>query len=225
MKAGLPGSIQAVLFDLDGTLIESAPDLAGAANDLREQRGLPPLPLSELRPWVGAGARGMVGAAFNVQPGQPGFEALRDAFLGQYEKRLTQLTHVFEEVIPLLHHLQSRFIPWGIVTNKYRRFAGPIIEALGLNRQAAAIICGDTTPYAKPHPAPLLEAARQISVAPEACLYVGDDLRDMQAGLAAGMSTVAAGWGYLGTGEPIEVWGANFIAQTPQDLLKWLELP
>lgn len=225
MKAALSGGIQAVFFDLDGTLIESAPDLAAAANHLRQERGLPPLPLSELRPWVGAGARGMVGAALDVHPGQADFDALRDAFLAQYEQRLTQFTHVFQDMIPVLHQIQSRLMPWGIVTNKHQRFTGPIVQALGLNQQAAAIICGDTTPYAKPHPAPLLEAARQVGVAPEACLYVGDDLRDIQAGHAAGMSTVAAAWGYLGKGEAIEAWGANFIAQTPQDLLKWLDLP
>jgi 2-phosphoglycolate phosphatase len=224
MSTAGPTRIRAVLFDLDGTLIESAPDLAGAANDLRQQRGLPPMPLSELRPWVGAGARGMVGAAFKLQPGHAEFDALRDAFLQRYEERMTQLTHVFDEIRPLLEHLQSRPMPWGIVTNKHTRFARPIVQALGLHEQAATLICGDTTPHAKPHPAPLLEAAQQIGVPPEACLYVGDDLRDMHAGLAAGMLTAAAGWGYLGVGESIEAWGADFIAQTPDDLLKWLEL-
>ena len=225
MNTAPKGRIRAVLFDLDGTLIDSAPDLAGAANDLREQRGLPPMPLSELRPWVGAGARGMVGAALNVTPGHEEFEGLRDAFLRLYEERMTRLTHVFHDMQALLQCLASHPMPWGIVTNKHTRFAQPIVQALGLHEQSATLVCGDTTPHAKPHPEPLFEAARQIGLPPESCLYVGDDLRDVQAGAAAGMLTAAAGWGYLGAGESIEAWGADHIAQTPNELLKWLDLP
>lgn len=212
------------LFDLDGTLIDSAPDLAGAANDLRAAHGLPPLPLAALRPMVGSGARGMVGIAFGVTPEQAAFAALRDAFLDRYAQRLLVDTQVFAAVVPLLDALDAAGRPWGIVTNKAMRFAAPIVEGLGLGRRAAVLIAGDTTPHAKPHPEPLLEAARRLGVAPAACAYVGDDLRDVQAGRAAGMTTLAAAWGYLGQGEPVTAWGADHVLDHPGQLLNWLEL-
>ncbi len=224
MRRPLRGAYHAVLFDLDGTVIDSAPDLAGAANELRQQRGLPALPLETLRPWVGAGARGMVWAALEVDPSQPEFNALRDEFLTRYEQRMTALTQVFDAMHPLLMALNQAQVPWGIVTNKAARFALPLVRALQLDRHAATVVCGDTTPHAKPHPAPLLEAARQLDLPPQSCVYVGDDLRDIQAGEAAGMGTVSAGWGYLGLGEEVEGWGANFMASSPTELQKWLEL-
>ncbi len=215
---------RAVLFDLDGTLIDSAPDLAGAGNDMRAARGLAPLAFEQFRPMVGTGARGMVGIALQVGPGDDGFIELRDEFLRRYEQRMTTLTRVFEAMGPVLAELQSQGMPWGIVTNKAQRFTDPLVRALGLHTQAAAVISGDTTPHAKPHPAPLLEAARRMSLAPELCLYVGDDLRDVQAGQAAGMGTAAAAWGYLGAGEPIEAWGADHVIETPGQLLKLLTM-
>ncbi len=217
-------SYSAVLFDLDGTLIDSAPDLAAAANDLRHRRGMPTLAFETLRPWVGAGARGMVWAALEVASDQPEFIALRDEFLGCYEQRLTDTTRVFDAMQPLLNALSQRQISWGIVTNKAARFTLPLVRALKLDDRAATVICGDTTAHAKPHPAPLLEAARQLGVSPKSCVYVGDDLRDIQAGQAAGMDTVAAAWGYLGLGELVEHWGANFLAHTPFELQNWLDL-
>jgi len=215
--------VRAVLFDLDGTLIDSAPDLAGTGNDLRAARGLPPLPYEQFRPMVGAGARGMLGIALQVTPADEGFQALRDEFLGRYEQRMTQLTQVFEAMRPVLSALRSNGMLWGIVTNKAERFTHPLVKALGLE-DAAAVVCGDTTPHAKPHPAPLLEAARRLDLAPEACAYVGDDLRDVQAGRAAGMPTVACAWGYLGQGEPIGAWGADHLIETPGELLNLLGL-
>lgn len=215
---------QAVLFDLDGTLIDSAPDLAGAANDLRAAHDLPALPLERLRPMVGSGARGMVGVAFGVAPGDPRFESLRDDFLARYAQRLLQDTRIFEAVEPVLQALSAAGLPWGIVTNKAMRFAEPVVRGLGLDQRAAVLIAGDTTPHAKPHPAPLLEAARRLGVAAPDCAYVGDDLRDMQAGRGAGMAALAAGWGYLGQGEPIEAWGAHRVLDAPAQLLNWLEL-
>lgn len=215
---------QAVLFDLDGTLVDSAPDLGEAANDLRARRGLAPLPLSIYRPLTGTGARGMVGAALGVHPGEDSFEALRDEYLDLYAARMTRLTRVFDAVAPVIDLLDARALPWGIVTNKHTRYAVPVVAAAGLTARSRVLVCGDTTARAKPHPDPLLEAARRLGVEPGHCLYVGDDLRDVQAGQAAGMATVAAGWGYLGAGEPIEDWGADHVADTPDALLKWLAM-
>ena len=214
-----------LLFDLDGTLVDSAPDLAGAANDLRALHDLPPLDLGLLRPMVGSGARGMVGVAFGIAPPDPRFDALRDAFLDGYARRLLLHTRVFEAMAQVLDDLDARGHRWGIVTNKAMRFTAPIVDGLGLSARAAVVIAGDTTPHAKPHPAPLLEAARRAGVAPERCAYVGDDLRDVQAGKAAGMATVAAAWGYLGQGEPVQAWAADAVLDSPDQLLQWLDLP
>jgi phosphoglycolate phosphatase len=217
-------ALRVVLFDLDGTLIDSAPDLAGAANDMRVARGLPALPYAQLRPMVGSGARGMVGRAFDVGPEDDGFSDLRDEFLLRYEARMTQETKVFPDVLLLLDELDRREVPWGIVTNKATRYSAPIVAALGLAQRAQVLVCGDTTPHAKPHPAPLLEAALRMGVTPAACAYVGDDQRDVQAGEAAGMVTVAVAWGYLGLGDPIEAWGASHVIQSAHVLLKRLDL-
>ena len=214
----------AVLFDLDGTLVDSAPDLAGAANALRADHGLQPLPYEQLRPLVGTGARGMVGAAFGLGPEDPRFTELRDAFLAHYEARMLALTQVFPAMQPVLQQLDQHGLPWGIVTNKAQRFAEPVVAGTGLQPRAATLVCGDTTARAKPHPDPLLEAARRLGLAPQQCVYVGDDHRDIQAGRAAGMATLAAAWGYLGQGEAIEAWGADALLNSPAELLKWLEL-
>ncbi len=217
-------SIRAVLFDLDGTLIDSAPDLAAAANELRSVRGLPALPYEALRPMVGTGARGMLGVAIALTPADPGFIEARDEFLARYEQRMTTLTHVFPAMAKVIDALDQARLPWGIVTNKAERFALPLVLALGLGQRSAVVVCGDTTPQAKPHPEPLLEAARRMQVEPAACAYVGDDLRDVQAGRAAGMRTVAAAWGYLGKSEPIDAWAADHVINEPAQLLKWLAL-
>lgn len=221
----LGAGVRAVLFDLDGTLIDSAPDLAGAANEMRIARGVTPLPEAALRPLVGTGARGMVRRALGVRPEDDGYAELRDEFLGRYEARMTQQTFVFPEVHPLLAALQQLGLPWGIVTNKIARFSEPLVKSLGLWAAAATVVSGDTTPHAKPHPAPLLEAARRLRVAPGACVYVGDDHRDIVAGRAAGMQVVAAAWGYLGDGVRIDEWGADHVIETPLALLNLLAMP
>ena len=217
----LPG---VVLFDLDGTLVDSAPDLAGAANELRAEHGLAPLPYAALRPMVGTGARGMIGVAFGLTPDDPDFAALRDAFLARYAQRLLQSTVVFAEVAPVLDALDAAGICWGIVTNKAMRFTEPLVAGLDLGRRAAVVIAGDTTPHAKPHPEPLFEAARRLGVAPSECCYIGDDHRDVVAGRAAGMRTLVASWGYLGQAEPLQAWGADQVLTSPNQLLQWLEL-
>ncbi len=217
--------LAAVLFDLDGTLVDSAPDLAGAANDLLARRGRPPLPLQHLRPHGGSGARGMLGAAFGLQPGDAHYALLRDEFLDHYETRMLALTRPFAAVPALLAALESRGLAWGIVTNKAMRFAGPLTAALSLQPTAACLVAGDSTPHTKPHPAPLLEAARRLSLPPERCAYVGDDRREFLAARAAGMAAWAAAWGYLGPGEAPEAWGADHVLPDPTSLLNRLDLP
>lgn len=215
--------VHAVLFDLDGTLVDSALDLGGAGNDLRERRGLPPLPLEVFRPLTGTGARGMLRVALGTTPEDADFEALKDEYLAIYATRLTRLTRVFDAMAPVLDALDAAALPWGIVTNKHSRFAEPVVAGTGLATRSRVLVCGDTTARAKPFPDPLLEAARRLAVDPAHCLYVGDDLRDIQAGRAAGMGTAAAAWGYLGDGEPIEAWGADHLARTPAGLLEVLQ--
>jgi N-acetyl-D-muramate 6-phosphate phosphatase len=222
MVTGTAPVVRGVLFDLDGTLIDSAPDLAGAANRLRADHGMEPLPLEMLRPMVGSGARGMVGVAFGVVPGETQFEPLRDAFLAHYEAMLLQTTSPFAGVDEMLSALEATGIPWGIVTNKAARFTTAIVAGLKLAERAAVVVCGDTTPHAKPHPEPLLHAARAMGLAPEDMVYVGDDLRDTQAARAAGMAMVAATWGYLGLGESVHNWGADVLLDEPGQLLAWL---
>jgi phosphoglycolate phosphatase len=214
--------MKAVLFDLDGTLVDSAPDLAATANGMRADRGLAPVPYESLRRMVGAGARGMIGTAFGVMPSDERFDALRVEFLDRYARGLLERTQVFPAMQPVLARIEAAGLRWGIVTNKAERFTLPLVAGLPLLAGAAAVVAGDTTPHAKPHPQPLLEAARRLGLAPQECAYVGDDLRDVQAGRAAGMATVVAAWGYLGDGEPVHAWGADAIVEDPAALLNWL---
>ena len=216
-------NIQAVLFDLDGTLIDSAPDLGAAADKMRTQRGLPSLPLSAYRPMAGAGARGMLGVAFDMTPEHPEFAVYREEFFVNYENAMTERTVIFEGVPDMITALVRCGLPWGVVTNKASRFTLPLTSAIPLFASAGAIVSGDTTPHAKPHPEPLFEAARRLGVAPERCVYVGDDERDIVAGLAAGMQTVAATYGYLGQQADVQRWGAHLHIDAPLALLKVLQ--
>ena len=214
--------VQAVLFDLDGTLIDSAPDLGAAADKIRTDRGLPALPYELYRPMAGAGARGMLQVALDMLPDHPDFEAAKEEFLTNYQNCLTQRTQAFPGVAELLLSLRAKQLVWGIVTNKSKRFTEPLVEAMPLLAQAHTVISGDTTLHAKPHPEPLLEAARRLGVDPQRCVYVGDDERDVVAGLAAGMGTVAATYGYLGQKAEVSAWGAHAHIDLPVQLLQLL---
>ncbi|HEX8885576.1 MAG TPA: HAD-IA family hydrolase [Noviherbaspirillum sp.] len=209
---------QAILFDLDGTLADTAPDLAQALNKLRLERGMAPAPYESLRPYASAGARGLIGAGLGLTPEAAEYEALRIAFLNNYEAAIAVHSRLFDGVPELLAQLDRSGIAWGIVTNKAMRFTDPLVPMIGLGH-AACVVSGDTTPHAKPHPAPLLEAAQRLGKAPEHCWYVGDDMRDIQAGRAAGMLTIAAAWGYCGSEGPTQ-WNAHAIAQEPLELLQ-----
>lgn len=223
MKNTVFNGVKAVLFDLDGTLIDSAPDLGAAADKLRVDRGLPSLPLTDYRPFAGAGARGMLSVAFGMTPEHPDFAALRDEFFSNYEARILDGTYAFDGVPELIDCLQQQGFLWGVVTNKAARFTQPLVEAMPLFKSARAVVSGDTTPFSKPHPEPLFEAARRLGVQPQSCIYVGDDERDIVAGLAAGMKTVAATYGYLGAKAP-QAWGADESIKSPLELLKLLGL-
>ncbi len=207
----------AILFDLDGTLADTAPDLAAAVNLLRSVRGLEPTPYPLLRPTASAGARGMIGVAFGLKPEQPGYEELRQGFFDNYAAAMAVHSALFPGVPELLDGIAEAGLAWGIVTNKPMRFTDPLVGLVGLGH-AACIVSGDSTAHAKPHPAPLLEAARRLGLAPEQCWYVGDDVRDIEAGRAAGMRTLACTWGYGGTVEPAG-WGADHLLDNPRDLL------
>lgn len=214
--------VRAVLFDLDGTLVDSAPDLGAAADKMRTDRGLVSLPLAHYRPMAGAGARGMLRLAFGLTPDHADYATLREEFFVNYESCLTQRTFAFEGVAELISALGARKLAWGVVTNKSSRFSEPLTRAMPLFATAAAVVSGDTTPHAKPHPEPLFEAARRLGLAPAHCLYVGDDERDIVAGLAAGMGTVVATYGYLGEQGDFSQWGAHAAIHSPLQLLKLL---
>ena len=206
---------QAVLFDLDGTLIDSAPDLGAAADKMRTDRGLPSLDYALYRPMAGSGARGMLEIAFGMGPEHPDYENFKEEFLSNYEKAMTVHSVIFDGVQDLLVHLQELGLRWGVVTNKSQRFTLPLTAQIPLFASAQAIVSGDTTPHAKPHPEPLFEAARRMQLSPEHCWYVGDDERDIVAGKTAGMTTVAAHYGYLGSQAKVLSWGADHIIHSP----------
>jgi len=222
-RKALSRAVRAVLFDLDGTLADTAGDLAAALNAVRADLGLAPVPLESLRAHASAGARGMLGAGMGIVPDDARFPALRDAFLDHYATRLADTTRLFAGVPELLDALDARALPWGIVTNKATRFTLPVVTALKLAQRAGAIVSGDTTPRTKPHPEPLWHAARMLDVAPQDCIYVGDDLRDVQAGNAAGMTPIVACWGYMGDGQDPATWPACGSAARPLDVLDALD--
>jgi phosphoglycolate phosphatase len=220
MSGGLASPYKGVFFDLDGTLADTAPDLVAAANQLLIARNLAPKQYEVLRPCASAGARGLIGGAFGIDPEHPDFIPLRDEFFANYEKALLVNSVLFEGVDHLLDQLDGAKLPWGIVTNKSERFTNPLTDLMGLRQRAASTVSGDTTPYSKPHPEPILHAARIANIDPANSVYIGDDIRDIVAGKAAGMKTIAAAYGYCGCAEPPEAWGADYLVYHPKELLE-----
>ncbi len=214
--------IKAVLFDFDGTIADTAPDLGRALNRQRVARNRPPLPIELIRTVASAGARGLLELGFNLKPGDSAYQAMREEFLSLYTEQLCEDTCLFPGIAKLLDQLDSQAIPWGIVTNKPARFTRPLMHLLGLHHRAGCIISGDDTAHTKPHPEPLLTACQQINAVPDRCIYLGDDIRDVQASLAAGMKPIVALYGYLGNSAPPETWGASWLIDHPGDLLHYI---
>lgn len=214
--------IEAWLFDLDGTLVDTAPDLAAAANALRAARALPPLPLAHYRAYASSGARGLIDRALGITPDDASFESVRQAFLVHYLEHIADHSGLFDGLNAVLGWLDQRGIAWGVVTNKPKRFTDPLLAALGLTARAAVVVSADEVPAAKPAPDALIEACTRGGFEPRRCAYVGDDLRDIDAGRAAGMRTVTAEWGYLGTTEPA-AWLADDRCATPAELVTLMQ--
>jgi phosphoglycolate phosphatase len=211
--------IKAVLFDLDGTFADTAPDLAHALNVMRLERHLPPVPLEATRPVTSTGARGLLRVGFNMTQEHPDYAAMRGEFLDVYAANLCRETRLFPGIDELIDRIEARDLTWGIVTNKAERFAKPLIELLRLGTRCGCIIGGDTVSRMKPHPDPLFAACKLIGVDPGLCVYVGDDRRDVEAARAAGMRSIAVRYGYLNGGEP-DTWGADAVVDCPQDILQ-----
>lgn len=214
--------MQAVLFDLDGTLADTAPDLGAALNRVRVARGLEPVQHELLRPAASHGARGLIGVGFGITPEHPDFPDLRDAFLDFYEADIARHTTLFEGTHQLLDTLAQRAVPWGIVTNKITRFTRPLLEQLALEHTPGVVVCGDTVGVPKPDPRPMLHAAAQLGIPATECIYVGDAARDIEAGRRVGMKTLVARYGYIGPDDEPENWGADGYIDHPLDVLRWL---
>jgi len=211
-----------ILFDLDGTLVDTAHDLGYALNLQRERHGMAVLPLDVIRPYASHGSRGLLAVGFGLSPEDDGFEAMREEYLALYDQVLTRKPVLFEGVAELLDMLDKRTMPWGVVTNKPRRFTQPLLQNIGLLERAACVVSGDDAARPKPHPDTLFLACEQAGVSPEKCWYVGDAERDIQAGKAAGMQTVVALYGYLGEDDRPAEWGADIAVNSPLELLELL---
>lgn len=214
--------LEAVLFDLDGTLADTAPDMARTVNLMREKRGLAPVPAAQVRPHVSSGARGMILSAFGISTEHPDYAAMRAEFLELYVDNLCIGTRLFPGMEALLHALEAAGLKWGVVTNKFERLAHPVMAGLGLAGRAGVVVGGDTCPRPKPFPDSLLHAAEVLGVAPGRTLYIGDDERDVQAARAAGMPVIVAGYGYLGEARAPNLWGADAIMQSVPEIEAWV---
>jgi phosphoglycolate phosphatase len=217
-----PGPGAAVLFDLDGTYADTAPDMGAALNTLLARHGRPPLAAELIRPHVSSGARGLLGVGFGLTPDDPGYAGLRAEYLALYAADIHCHTRPFDGMEALIQRLADRGVAWGIVTNKPGWLTTPLLAAMNPLPAPACVVSGDTAARPKPHPDPLLHACRLLDMEPARCWYVGDDARDILAGRAAGMATLAAGWGYLGTDSHPREWGADGLAEHPLAVLDWL---
>jgi phosphoglycolate phosphatase len=215
--------IKAVLFDLDGTFADTAPDLGGALNHVLELHGKPPLPIEVSRLQASHGSAGLLGLGFGITPEDPSFDALRLEFLAHYNAHICVHTTLFAGMAELVSAIEQRGLPWGIVTNKPHRFTVPLMQALGYAERAACLVSGDTCAHSKPHPMPMLHAAKTIGVSPDDCLYLGDDKRDMQAANAAIMRGIIARYGYIDPQADLATWQAAGMVQTPLELLRYIE--
>lgn len=213
---------EAVLFDLDGTLADTAPDLGGVVNILLEQEGRPQKTLEMLRPYTSQGVRGLLKAGFGIDATHAEYDALAQRFLDIYIQRLCLETRLFEGIPELLDRLEAMNLGWGIVTNKRMRFTEPLVKLLQLTPRTNCVVSGDTVAEAKPSPLPVLHACRLLECRPEKTLYVGDDRRDIVAGNAAGCKTVAVSYGYLGDSGPVHSWGADLVIDHPDELAEYL---
>ena len=211
--------IKAVLFDLDGTFADTAPDLAAALNHVRGLHDLPPLPLATIRPQASHGSIGLLRLGFGIEADAPEFNTLRDEFLAHYTAHICDHTTLFPGMAQLVDTLEQRGLPWGIVTNKPHRFTVPLMQALGYAERAACLISGDSCARAKPYPDPLLKACEIMGISPENCIYLGDDLRDMEAAQAAGMRCIIAGYGYIDVHADLDSWRADGNVDSPLTLL------
>ncbi|HLY95933.1 MAG: HAD-IA family hydrolase [Sideroxydans sp.] len=214
---------KAALFDLDGTFADTAPDLAAALNHVRALHDLPPLPIEIVRLQASNGSRGLLKLGLDIEPDAPNYDALRDVFLQHYEAHICDHTTLFPGMAALVSELERHELPWGIVTNKPHRYTVPLMEKLGYAKRAACLVSGDTCARSKPHPMPLLHAADLMGVAPEDCLFLGDDLRDMEAADAAGMAGIIATYGYVDPAADLDGWPAAGRVATPFALLRYIQ--
>lgn len=214
-----------ILFDLDGTLVDTAPDLGYALNLQRERHGLPFLPQEQIRPYASHGSKGLLWIGFSLTPEDPDFGEMRTEYLDLYDQVFTRSPVLFDGMAALLQEIEARKLPWGIVTNKPRRFSEPIIHATGLSQRISCLVCADDALNAKPHPDTLLMACRMTGKVPQDCIYVGDAERDVQAGKAAGMKTIVALFGYIDDTDQPDLWGADVMIQHPHELLACLPPP
>ncbi len=215
--------LSGVLFDLDGTLLDTAPDLVHACNTAAREAELAPLPLDSLRPLISGGASAMLRHTLEANKREVDFDRLLQRMLTLYQQNIAIHTRFFQGMDAVLDEVEKRGLRWGIVTNKHSRFTESLLQSLNLHERPGCVISGDTMPKSKPHPMPMLEACRRIGSVPEECVYIGDARRDIEAGKNAGMATLAALYGYVPEDDPAHGWGADGLLNQPLDLLAWLD--
>lgn len=213
-----PMRLRAVLFDMDGTLLDSAPDFIAICQAMRAERGLAPIDAKLIRDQVSGGARAMVASTFAMDPEAEAFEALRLEFLERYQHHCAVLTHPFDGIEALLADIEQANLIWGVVTNKPLRYAEPIMQQLGLAERSAILICPDHVTHSKPDPEPMILACKQLGLDPASVLFVGDDLRDIESGRAAGTKTAAVTYGYIHPDDNPRLWGADVVVDHPLEL-------